>query len=284
LLCLTHYGCQPIGCLPGRAKTKGKVEQPFKNVEGNLLNGRQFEDLDHLRKVARWWLAHWSDAHIHRTTKQTPLERFQAKEHEALMPLPSKPYDTSEIRYAVGHDDGYVQFETNLYAIPYPYILTKLIIKASEHEIRIYTDDVREIAHHPRLTRGAGQKSENPAYHQSNLRRGLAPVRAQFLTLGSHAQTFLNGLIEATRQSGAQARRILKLLEHYEPASINSALKRAIRYHAYDATSVENILKARFTRRTLERWANTRDRCDWVPTIEQRSLDQYPFLDDDEES
>ncbi len=145
-------------------------------------------------------MKHRSDLHRHRTTKQPPLERFTEKEKDALLPLPLKPYDTSEIKYVVGRDDGYIEFETNLYAIPYAFILCILIVKADEHEIRVYTRDVVEIARHSRLAEGAGERSECPAYHESaRARWGLEPVRAQFLELGCHAETFLQGLRQNTR-------------------------------------------------------------------------------------
>lgn len=280
---ITHYGCKPIGCLPGRPQTKGKVEKPFQSVEGNLLNGRDFEDLDNLRRVARWWLEHRSDTHPHRTTKQSPLDRFMEKEKDALLPLPYRPYDTSEIKYVVGRDDGYIEFETNLYAVPYDFILCILIVKADEHEIRVYTRDVVEIARHPRFPAGACQKREDPAYHESARRRhGLEPVRAQFLELGCYAETFLGGLRQNGRQVGAQVRRILKLLEVYEPPSINLAFKRAIRYHAYDASAIENILKARFRPRHLESWHKKKPQHK-IPSIEQRPLGDYPFLKDEDD-
>src|SRR3989304_2566663 len=53
---ITHYRCRPIICRRGRAETKGKIERPFQYVEGNLLCGREFQDLDDLRACARWWM------------------------------------------------------------------------------------------------------------------------------------------------------------------------------------------------------------------------------------
>lgn len=50
---ITHYQCKPIACRPGRPETKGKIEAPFLYVEKNLLNAREFQDLEHLRATAR---------------------------------------------------------------------------------------------------------------------------------------------------------------------------------------------------------------------------------------
>ena len=62
---ITHYRCRPIACKPGRPQTKGKVERPFDYVEKNLLNARDFDDMDHLRQTGRWWLVNRSDTHLH---------------------------------------------------------------------------------------------------------------------------------------------------------------------------------------------------------------------------
>lgn len=280
---LTHYRCKPVGCLPGRAQTKGKVEQPFKNVEGNLLNGRQFDDLDDLRIQARWWLAHWSDRHHHRTTGMTPLQRFEEKEKQALQPLPTHPYDTSEVRYVVGRDDGYVAFKTNQYSIPFAFILRVLVLKADEHEVWVYSEDIRELARHPRLPDGARDMSTCPKHHEATrFRWGIEPIREQFLGLGCHAAPFLEGLRKASRQAGSQARAILKCLNHYQASAINLAFKHAIRYHAYEASAIENILKARFRPRPLAHWVAACNTEASLPQIEQRSLEDVPFLKKDD--
>ena len=63
---ITHYQCRPVACRPGSPKTKGKIEAPFKYVENNLLNAREFYDLEDLRAVARWWMKEKSDRHVPR--------------------------------------------------------------------------------------------------------------------------------------------------------------------------------------------------------------------------
>lgn len=94
---ITHYRCRPRICSRGRAKTKGKIERPFQYVEGNLLNGRKFQDLDDLRAYARQWCAEVSDRHKHDTTGRPPFELFMEQELSALQPLPLHPYDSAEV-------------------------------------------------------------------------------------------------------------------------------------------------------------------------------------------
>lgn len=45
---LAHYGSSPRACQPYRAKTKGKVERPFRYVRQDFFLGREFRDLEDL--------------------------------------------------------------------------------------------------------------------------------------------------------------------------------------------------------------------------------------------
>ena len=43
-----HYGFQPKACRPYRAKTKGKVERPFRYIREDFFLARSFRNLDDL--------------------------------------------------------------------------------------------------------------------------------------------------------------------------------------------------------------------------------------------
>jgi hypothetical protein len=281
---ITHYGCRPIACRRGRPKTKGKVEQPFKYVEGNLLNGRKFEDLDDLRQTAHWWLKNTSDPHIHDTTHQAPLELFLAEEASALQSLPLHPYDTSEMGYRVCNLDGFIDWMTNKYSVAYEHVGEIMTVKASEDEIIIYSPEIREVARHPRLPDSAKKQSELPEHrvHANKVRFGLEPVRNTFLALGDASEDFLAGLQrDAPRQCGYHARRILLLKDIYNGDDIHRALVHAMRYHAYDCMAVERILKARFSPRTLEQCIqhkSAKQLRQALPKIKQRNLSDYSVL------
>ncbi len=277
---ITHYHCKPIACRQGRAETKGKVEAPFQYVEGNLLNGRDFQDLEDLRATARWWLKEKSDLHIHDTTRQAPLERFA---QETLQPLPLHPYDSSEVALRVCDPDGFIEFETNHYSVPSAHIADILSLKATEQEILIYSPEIDLIARHQRYPAGRGKRVENPDHFQTKkIRYGLEPVREAFLELGERAETFLKGLTEKhPRNCGFQARYILRMKEHYQSDDIHRAIEHAIHYQAFEAKAIERILQARATVRTLESIRNQRAREELqktLPKITQRPLEQYSEL------
>lgn len=280
---ITHYRCRPIICRRGRPETKGKIERPFQYVEGNLLGGREFQDLDDLRACARWWMSEKSDIHQHDTTGRPPLELFLEQELPALTPLPLHPYDCAEVALRVCDLEGYIEFETNRYPVPYEHVADILTMKATETEILIYSPELDLIVRHERAPAGARISLDGAAVHGGKtIRYGLEPVREQFLELGDQADEFLRGLqLTHSKNPGFHARYILHLKERYHSDDINRAIGHACRYHAYDCKAIERILTAKSTPRTLEAIRNDRAAQQLraaLPKINQRSLADYAVL------
>lgn len=280
---ITHYRCRPIICRRGRAETKGKIERPFQYVEGNLLCGREFQDLDDLRACARWWLREKSDLHRHETTGRPPLELFLEQELSALAPLPLHPYDCAEVALRVCDLEGYIEFETNRYPVPYEHVADILTMKATEQEVLIYSPELDLIVRHERAPAGARLSLPGAAVHGiKTIRYGLEPVREQFLELGEHAEDFLRGLqLVHGKNPGFHARYILHLKERYHSDDINMALGHACRYHAHDCKAVERILSAKARPGTLEAIRNEQaaeQLLAALPKINQRSLTDYAVL------
>jgi Transposase and inactivated derivatives len=280
---ITHYRIRPIICRRGRPETKGKIERPFQYVEGNLLCGREFQDLDDLRSCARWWMCEKSDIHLHDTTGRAPLELFREQELSALTPLPLHSYDCAEVALKVCNLEGYIDFETNRYPVPYEHVADILTMKATEHEVLIYSPELDLIVRHERGPAGARLSLDGTALHGGKtIRYGLESVREQFLELGNDADEFLRGLQHIySKNPGFHARYILHLKERYHSDDINLALAHACRYHAYDCKAVERILAAKATPRTLESIRNEQASEQLraaLPKINQRSLADYSVL------
>lgn len=186
--------------------------------------------------------------------------------------------------------EGFVAFETNRYSVPSAYISDILTIKATEHEILVYSPEIDLVASHERLPAGQGKKVENPDHFATKrVRYGLEPVREAFVALGEAAGEFLKGLIEKhPRNCGFHARYILRMKEHYESGDIHGAIEHALRYHAFDGHAVERILKAKAQVRTLESARNEKARKDLeraLPRITQRPLEEYSeLLEKDDEN
>ncbi len=87
-----HWGFRPRACRAYRAKTKGKVERPIRYLRQSFFYGRTFLNDDDLNAQAQHWLDSTANVRRHRTIGESPRERFERDEHQALKPLALVPY------------------------------------------------------------------------------------------------------------------------------------------------------------------------------------------------
>ncbi len=86
-----HYGFHPKACKPYRAKTKGKVERPFRYIREDFFLARSFRNLDDLNAQLRHWLDTVANPRKHATILRIVNEAF-AEERKHLRPLPLAPF------------------------------------------------------------------------------------------------------------------------------------------------------------------------------------------------
>jgi transposase len=71
-----HYGFSPKACRPYRAKTKGKVERPFRYIREDFYLARSFRNLDDLNAQLGHWLGTVANPRLHATTRRIVNEAF----------------------------------------------------------------------------------------------------------------------------------------------------------------------------------------------------------------
>lgn len=112
-----HYGYLPKACQPYRAKTKGKVERPYRYIREDFFLGRQFRNLDDLNAQFRQWLDEVANVRVHATTKRVVAEHF-AEERPKLQPLPTGPFQAVLRLERRITRDGMISVDGNLYSVP----------------------------------------------------------------------------------------------------------------------------------------------------------------------
>lgn len=280
LVFATHYRFRPHALPPRSPKLKGKIEQPFKFITSNLLNGRDVRDLAHLNEVTAWWLDHRSDTHNHETTGERPIDRFE-RERDLLEPLPHKPFDSAEVGYRVVSDAGFVEWEGTPYAVPYAHVLDLVVVRATETEIIVYGPDIREVARHERLPRGHREPVGSSQYHPPRrTRRDVDVLMARVSDLGEAGVAFAAGIGRMQRYRGQHLVEVLQLWERFDGDDLLAALDRAVRYRAFDARVVARILEASAVPRplpdTLDEQARRRLREDLIDTrVEPRPMREF---------
>lgn len=150
-----HYGFLPKACRPYRAKTKGKVERPFRYIREDFFLARSFRDLDDLNAQFRQWLDEVANARTHATTQRVVSEHF-ADERPSLQPLPAGPFQAVLRLDRRITREGMVSVDGNLYSVPDLTRKRSVEVQVLAGEVRIYEGDAL-VAAHPVLE-GSGRR------------------------------------------------------------------------------------------------------------------------------
>lgn len=161
---LNHYGTVPRACQPYRAKTKGKVERPFRYIRQDFFLARTFRNIDDLNAQFETWYTQIAKPRTHATTLRVVNEAF-AEEQRSLKPLPAIPYDAVlTVERRVSHE-GMISVAGNHYSVPDTTRKHVLEVQNHTHEVRIF-EDGQLIACHPVLS-GKNQRRVDPAHRKA---------------------------------------------------------------------------------------------------------------------
>jgi len=150
-----HYGYLPKACKAYRAKTKGKVERPFRYVREDFFLGGSFRSFDDLNDQFRQWLDQVANARTHATTHRVVSEHF-AEERPSLRPLPAGPFQAVLRLERRITKDGMVSVDGNLYSVPNTTRRRPVEVHSTANEVRIL-EQGEVIAVHPVMD-GRGQR------------------------------------------------------------------------------------------------------------------------------
>jgi hypothetical protein len=173
-----HYGFQPKACRPYRAKTKGKVERPYRYIREDFFLARSFRNLDDLNAQLRHWLDAVANPRVHATTQRVVNEAF-AEEKPHLKLLPLAPFRSLlKLERRVSHE-GMVSVGGNLYSVPDATRKRVVEVHTLADEVRIFEDGAL-IAAHPVLE-GRHQRRVAPG-HRKMARIADAPREKSILS------------------------------------------------------------------------------------------------------
>jgi len=173
-----HYGFMPKACRPYRAKTKGKVERPFRYVREDFFLARSFRNLDDLNAQFVEWLDQVANRRLHGTTGRVVIEHF-AEEQPALKGLPAGPFNAVlRLERRISHE-GMISVGGNLYSVPDGTRRRPVEVQVTAAELHIL-EDGRIVATHPVLEgRGRrriaeGHRSLPPPHNSTTPRAGAS--------------------------------------------------------------------------------------------------------------
>lgn len=170
-----HYGFMPQACKAYRAKTKGKVERPFRYIRQDFFLGNEFDDINDLNQRFDQWRHQIANAREHATTRRVITEAFE-EERSALGVLPAGMFNdvlTMERRVT---RDGMVSVDGNLYSVPDGINTRQIQVERTATELRIL-DGLTLLAVHP-LQLGKHQRQVIKG-HRSKTPTVTPPVATQ---------------------------------------------------------------------------------------------------------
>lgn len=174
-----HYGFAPRACKAYRAKTKGKVERPYRYIRQDFFLGAHFANLEDLNRQLERWLSEVANARVHATTDCVVAEHFAA-ERASLLPLPAGAFNaTLKLQRRLSHE-GMVSVGGNLYSVPDGTRSRALEVHTLAREIHIF-EGATLIAVHPVL-QGRRQRSLLPG-HRTLSRRATRADNSSALRL-----------------------------------------------------------------------------------------------------
>jgi transposase len=167
-----HYGYLPKACKAYRAKTKGKVERPFRYIREDFFLGCSFRNLDDLNAQFGQWLDQVANVRVHATTRRVVAEHF-AEERPALQPLTAGAFQAVLRLERRITRDGMVSIDGNLYSVPNSARRRTVEVHSTANEVRILEDGA-VIAVHPVLD-GRGQRRIIAGHRKSPPPNGQTP-------------------------------------------------------------------------------------------------------------
>ena len=198
-----HYGFIPRACQPYRAKTKGKVERPFRYIREDFFLARSFRNLADLNDQLRRWLDGVANPRLHATTRRVVTEAF-AEERPHLRPLPLAPFrSVLRLERRISRD-GMVSVGGNAYSVPDATRRRLVEVHTLATEVRIFEGDVL-IAAHPVLE-GRHQRRVAPG-HRSAAARSRGQMRAGPIIVGRAGDTVVSRPLEFYDAVGRQLAR-----------------------------------------------------------------------------
>jgi transposase len=163
-----HYSFAPRACKAYRAKTKGKVERPYRYIRQDFFLARRFQNLGDMNRQLREWLDTVANVRLHGTTHRVVAQHF-SEERPALQTLPAGTFNgVIRLERRVSHE-GLVSVGGNYYSVPDRTRKRTLDVHSLAHEIRIY-EDGELLAVHPVLE-GRRRTSLLPGHRRSHARQ-----------------------------------------------------------------------------------------------------------------
>jgi hypothetical protein len=231
----------------GHADRKGRVEAPFRYIEGNFLAGRAFDSWSDLNAQARSWCDKVNRSYK-RHLRTTPAELY-AIERPALEPLPVWIPEVYQLHHRTVDVRAYVTVDTNRYSAPGDWIDREVEVRETKDQI-IISLDARHSVTHERVVDKERATRTLPEHRKSRdrLSRRRDPGHEERLLAAAYPQ--LQSYVALLKKKGKKQltlalRQLLRMAREYPEESLLDAVSEAERYGLCDLDRVERMVLRR---------------------------------------
>ncbi|MBZ5729300.1 MAG: IS21 family transposase [Acidobacteriia bacterium] len=245
-----RFGFQFVAHAIGDANRSGRVERPFRFIEGNFLAGRTFSSWEDLNQRAREWCDKVNSTYK-KHIRAVPRELF-AVERLHLKPLPAWIPEVYRLHQRLVDIEGYIALHTNRYSVPVDWIGRRVEVRETKDKIEIQLD-ARRLVTHRRIAEAEHQRitlvEHRPPRGQRAPRPDPHPEEKAILTAVPELAEYVAGLKQRSRKVVTLAlRQLLRFVREYPREPLLGAVREAARYGLYDLDRLERMILRRVTR------------------------------------
>ena len=253
-----HYGCAVLPARPRRPRDKAKVENGVliaKRWILAVLRHRTFYSLAELN-AAIWECLERLNTRPLRQARKSRRELFEAIDRPAALPLPQQPYEYAEWYKAMVQLNYHIEVDRHYYSVPYQLLHERVDIRLTATMVEALHKGERVAAHVRSSIKGG--YTTLPEHMPPEHRFYAEWNPARFIQWAGKTGASTARLVEkilAARPYPEQAFKsclgIIQLARDYEPARMEAAAERALRYNACSYRSVKAILAAGLDRQCV---------------------------------
>jgi transposase len=244
-----HYGCAVLPARPHHPRDKAKVEAGVLIAQRwilAVLRHRTFYSLGELNTAVRECLERLN-TRVLRKMGKSRREVFEGEDRPNAVPLPARPYEYAEWRKPVVNIDYHIEIDHHYYSVPYRFLRETLDARITATTVEAFFKGERVAAHARSYVRGMPTTlpEHMPPEHRAHAE--WTPSRLiQWAGKTGKATAEVVEKILLSRTYPEQGYRaclgIMRLSRRYEPARVEAAAKRALRYNTCSYKSMRSIL------------------------------------------
>ena len=231
--------------VPRHPTGKPHVERQVQYVRESFFRGESWIDRDHVQREAERWCREIAGQRLHGTTRQRPMQVFQAAEKARLQPLLRPRFDPPVWSHCKVHPDHHVQFQKALYSVPTRHVGKRVWVRGDSKLVRVYVQG-ELVKTHERMQ--AGQRSTD--YHDYPKERApyamrdpdalIEEAKRRGQGIGRFAEKLLAGTFPWAKLR--QAQKLLRLGQRYGYPRLDAACRRALVFDLIHVQRVELIV------------------------------------------